>query len=119
MSICLLSHLPTGPYYGQAAWFTNFHPEKIPSAIERYRKEMVRVVGVIDRGLEGKEYLVGNKCTYADLSFLTWHSLIDRVSKDEPLDIASYKNYNAWIERLMARPAVKKVFEEKAAKMHH
>jgi glutathione S-transferase len=108
-----------GPYYGQAAWFTNFHPEKIPSAIERYRKEMVRVVGVIDRGLEGKEYLVGNKCTYADLSFLTWHSLIDRVSKDEPLDIASYKNYNAWIERLMARPAVKKVFEEKAAKMHH
>jgi glutathione S-transferase len=119
MNICLLSHLPTGPYYGQAAWFTKIHPEKIPSAIERYRKEVVRVVGVIDRGLEGKEYLVGNKCTYADLSFLTWHSLIDLLGKDEPLDIASYKNYNAWIERLMARPAVKKVFEEKAAKMHH
>jgi glutathione S-transferase len=109
----------TGPYYGQAAWFTKFHAEKLPSAIERYQREIVRVVSVVDRALEGKEYLVGNKCTYADLSFLTWHALIGWIGSEEPLDISSYKNYNAWIERLMARPAVKKVFEEKAAKMSH
>lgn len=78
---------------------------------------MLRVAGVLDRALEGKEYLVGDKCTFADLSFLTWHGLIDWIGKDEPIDMSSFKNYNAWIERLMARPAVKKTFEEKAAKM--
>jgi len=29
-----------GPYFGQAAWFNNFHPEKVPSAVERYQKEV-------------------------------------------------------------------------------
>jgi glutathione S-transferase len=29
-----------GPYFGQAAWFGNFHPEKIPSAVTRYQKEV-------------------------------------------------------------------------------
>ncbi len=34
-----------GPYFGQAAWFANYHHEKIPSAIERYQKEIRRVIG--------------------------------------------------------------------------
>jgi glutathione S-transferase len=78
---------------------------------------MLRVVGVLDNCLDGKEYLVGNKCTYADLAFLTWHGFIEALGKEDPLDTVPYKNYNAWIDRLMARPAVKKVFEQRAAKM--
>ena len=66
-----------GPYYGQAAWFMMFHPEKLPSAQERYLKEIERVIGVIDAHLASKPSgqqlsLVGDKVTYADLSFVTW-----------------------------------------------
>ncbi len=40
-----------GPYYGQAGWFRMFHAEKIPSAIERYAKEVNRVTGVLETHL--------------------------------------------------------------------
>lgn len=50
-----------GPYYGQYGWFTLYHPEKIPSAIERYKDQIWRVVSVLDKILEGREYLVGDK----------------------------------------------------------
>ena len=60
------------PYYGQAAWFSMYHAEKIPSAIERYQKEIIRVLGVLESVLSKQEYLVGNKLTIADLSFITY-----------------------------------------------
>jgi glutathione S-transferase len=50
-----------GPYYGQLAWFMVFHPEKIESAISRYEDQAIRVIAVLDKILEGKEYLVGNR----------------------------------------------------------
>jgi glutathione S-transferase len=50
-----------GPYYGQLAWFKAFHPEKIESAISRYEDQSIRVVAVLDKILEGKEFLVGNR----------------------------------------------------------
>ncbi|OJT13985.1 Glutathione S-transferase 1 [Trametes pubescens] len=46
------------------------HPEKIPSAIERYQKEILRVLGVLESVLSKREWLVGGKCTVADLSFI-------------------------------------------------
>jgi glutathione S-transferase len=38
-----------------------FHPEKVESAISRYEEQAIRVVSVLDKVLEGKEYLVGNR----------------------------------------------------------
>lgn len=70
---------------------------------------------VLDNWLEGKEYLVGNKCTYADLSFITWYVIIPLMFQ-EGEDLAKlYPNWHAWLERLKARPAVKKVLDEKEA----
>ena len=59
------------PYFGQAGHFQRLHPEKIPSAIERYQKEIVRVFGVLDSVLAKQPWLVGDKCSVADLSFVT------------------------------------------------
>lgn len=59
-----------GPYYGQAAWFVLFHPEKIPSAQERYKNEIVRVLGVLEAVLSKKTWLLGDKLTISDLSFI-------------------------------------------------
>ena len=64
------------PYFGQAAWFRHFHAEKIPSAIERYDNEIKRVFGVLESVLSKQKYLVGNKLTIADLSFITWNNMV-------------------------------------------
>lgn len=47
-----------------------YHPEKITSAIERYHKEILRVLGVLEGVLSKQEWLVGGKLTVADISFL-------------------------------------------------
>lgn len=105
-----------GPYFGQAAWFSMFHAEKLPSAIERYQNEAKRVTKVLDGVLKknGTGYLVGGKCTYADLSFVTWSSMLPHLLQG--VDIAKeYPDYSAWLQKLMERPAVKKVLEDKQA----
>lgn len=60
------------PYFGQAGWFILFHPEPVPSAIERYRKEILRVWGVLESVLATQEWLVDGRCTVADLSFIPY-----------------------------------------------
>ncbi len=59
------------PYFGQAIWFKVYHPEKVPSAVQRYQKEALRVIGVLDGVLQKQEWLVGGKCSVADMAFIT------------------------------------------------
>ncbi|KAL4791653.1 glutathione transferase [Aspergillus venezuelensis] len=107
-----------GPYYGQCAWYvqmlaiqqlqtdikTRFkvlHYENIPSAIERYTKEIHRILSVLNGVLEGKPWLVGDKMTFADLAFLPWHERIDQllsIPRDEAL--GQYPNVLAWHTRM-------------------
>lgn len=94
-----------GPYYGQAMWFLRFHPEKLPSAVERYQNEARRVTGVLDKSLEGKKYLVGNKCTYADLAFIPWQDLVYKICPEFDLQKEA-PNVAAWMERMRSRPAI-------------
>ncbi|KAK9771316.1 putative Glutathione S-transferase [Seiridium cardinale] len=100
-----------GPYYGQYSWFVKFHPEKVESAIKRYEEETFRVVGVLDKILEGREYLVGDKASYADISFLGWESTMQLIFPEFLDRYKSYKNYWAWYERLRARPSTQKSFK--------
>ena len=57
------------PYFGQLFFFLRYHNEKIPSAIERYKNEVLRVFKVLDGVLTKQPWLVGNRLTVADLSF--------------------------------------------------
>ena len=59
-----------GPYFGQAAWFIRLHSEQIPSAQERYRNEIKRIWAVLESVLSKQEWLVGDKCTVSDISFI-------------------------------------------------
>ncbi|CAN8097854.1 unnamed protein product [Discula destructiva] len=103
-----------GPYFGQAAWFRMYHPEVVLSARKRYDEQLVRVVGVLDRILEGKTYLVGEKCTYADIAFFPWNNLIKLLFGDEAATAvpeSQYPNFWAWHKRVLERPAVQKALE--------
>ena len=105
-----------GPYYGQAAWFQLYHAEVLPSAQQRYIKEMSRVQSVLDTALQGQQGLVGDKVTYVDLAFIPWHSYIPRVMKGEKLETeGQFPNYDRWMNALLSRPAVKKVMAERKA----
>lgn len=106
------------PYTGQATWFARFHPEKIQSAIDRYANEIVRVVSVLDKHLAdtSREYLVGDKCTYADLSFVTWagigRGLLKQIGRDSEYE--RFPHYEAWMGRLEGREVVKGIAESVA-----
>ncbi|RDX40748.1 glutathione S-transferase C-terminal-like protein [Polyporus arcularius HHB13444] len=105
-----------GPYFGQAFWFMKYHSETIPSAIERYQKETLRVFSVLD-GVLAKSpsgYLVGDKVTIADLAFVSWNKfgVEGIVSAVDGVDVEKqFPAFYAWYKKVYARPAVKKVFE--------
>lgn len=100
-----------GPYFGQFAWFARFHPEPLPSAVERYARETERVIGVLDGWLSRgeREWLVGGKCSYADLSFVTWCHVADglfrQLGRGDVLD--RYPNYARWLQAMEERTPVK------------
>ncbi|KAI0323914.1 glutathione S-transferase C-terminal-like protein [Cubamyces sp. BRFM 1775] len=108
-----------GPYFGQVSWFQFFHSEKIPSAIERYQKEILRVFGVLESVLSKQEWLVGGKLTIADLSFIPWNVFaVNILLKDAPGYNGVEKDFPAlhkWHSALLARPSVKKVYAIKDA----
>ncbi|KAI9041808.1 uncharacterized protein KD926_006532 [Aspergillus affinis] len=98
------------PYYGQASWFKRAHPEKVQGVIDRYVNEIHRVTGVLESVLKTREWLVGDKCTYADLSFIAWQRWAPRYGGED-----IYKKFpgvGAWIERMKTRPSVQKALAD-------
>ncbi|KAJ4361371.1 glutathione S- transferase, nitrogen catabolite repression regulator [Neurospora sp. IMI 360204] len=108
-----------GPYYGQIAWFKRYHPEPVPSAVERYVKELHRVTAVMEGHLQTQKdkygteepWFVGNKFSYVDIAFVPWqYTMRLMLSKDE-FDEEKYPLVHGWMERLMAGELVKKALE--------
>ncbi|KAF3404185.1 Glutathione S-transferase 2 [Talaromyces pinophilus] len=99
-----------GPYFGQCGWFNVLHLEKVPSAIERYRNEALRILRVLNTALERKIWLVGGKCTFADLAFVPWNARLDSVLAtalgEDPLE--PFPNVRAWHHRMVTRDSWKK-----------
>ena len=107
-----------GPYFGQASWFIVLHPEKVPSAIERYQNELKRILGVLDGVLEGKQWLVGDRITFADIAFAPWNDRIDSLLFCAPdKKFEGFPNVQAWHERITSRPAWKRVMDKRARYM--
>ncbi|OSD00743.1 glutathione transferase Ure2p class [Trametes coccinea BRFM310] len=103
-----------GPYFGQAGWFKIYHGEPVPSAIARYQKEILRVFGVLESVLAQRAWLVGDKCTVADLSFIPWNKaavvfLLNDCSEFHGLE-KDFPALNKWHNALLDREAVRKVY---------
>src|SRR5690606_29583817 len=61
-----------GPMAGQNHHFNMYAPEKLPYAIDRYVKETNRLYGVLDRRLDGRDYIAGNDYSIADMACYPW-----------------------------------------------
>ncbi|KAI0075345.1 glutathione S-transferase C-terminal-like protein [Panus rudis PR-1116 ss-1] len=109
-----------GPYFGQVFWFQHFHPEKLPSAIDRYKNEVRRVLGVLESVLSKQEWLVGGKYTIADMSFVTWNNGAFNAMFKDDADFDPEKEYPSvakWHNAIVSRPAIKKTLETRAQLM--
>jgi GST-like protein len=92
-----------GPMLGQANYFRNSSPEKIPSAIERYVTESERLLGVMNMRLETREYLAGGAYSIADIACFGW---INRAAQiGIPLD--PFPHVQQWHANIAGRDAVK------------
>ncbi|KAI1467962.1 glutathione transferase [Daldinia caldariorum] len=113
-----------GPMFGQKIWFTHVHIEQnLQTAIDRYGTECKRILGVINDSLHKQRqklrltadepvWLVGDKCTYADLSFVPWNTLLGTIFPSGALDLEKeFPEYFRWHADMARRPATKKVLE--------
>ena len=95
-----------GPMAGQNHHFNQYAPEKIPYAIDRYVKETNRLYGVLNRQLEGRDYLAG-EYSIADMACYPWivpHKLQQQRLEDFP-------NLKRWFEALQQRSAVVRAYD--------
>jgi glutathione S-transferase len=92
-----------GPMMGQANVFFRYAPEKIPYAIERYHREVRRLLEVLDARLEENEYLAGDY-SIADIANWSWV----RGYKWSGVSIDGLDNLRRWLDTIAARPAVER-----------
>jgi GST-like protein len=90
-----------GPMLGQSSHFRRAAPEKLAYAIERYGKESVRLLGVLDQALADQEYIAG-EYSIADVACYPW-SLSPAFQQ---LPIPDFTNLKRWQTAMAARPAV-------------
>lgn len=95
-----------GPFSGQAVHFQHSAPEKLLYAINRYRREAERHYRVLDDHLEGRDYIVGNEYTIADMSAWGWLDRAARVLAGETDPFALYPNLKRWFAAIDGRPAI-------------
>ena len=92
-----------GPMMGQANVFFRYAPEKIPYAIERYQREVRRLLEVLDTRLADHEYLAGDY-SIADIANWSWV----RGYKWSGVDIDGLEHLRRWLDKIAARPAVRR-----------
>jgi GST-like protein len=98
-----------GPIFGQVGYFNKFAGTAIEDKrpLERYVAESKRVLGVIDGRLEGRDWIMGDDYTIADIAMLGWvRNLIGFYEARDLVGFDDLKNVPAWLERGLARPAV-------------
>ena len=100
-----------GPMFGQVGFFYKFagreYEDKRP--LERYVAEAKRLLGVLDRQLEGKAWIIGDEYTIADIATLGWvNTLLTFYDASDLVGFDDFTNVAGWLERGMSRPAVQR-----------
>lgn len=96
-----------GPMIGQLGYFFNME-EKIPKAIQRFIDESLRIIGVLNEDLQGRDYLAG-EYSIADMATYPWISAawkpLTGMFPDKATEFSAVKS---WLDRVGERPAVQR-----------
>ena len=100
-----------GPMFGQVGYFHKFAGREIADKrpLGRYRDESKRLLRVLEMRLDGRQWIMGDDYTIADISMLGWvRNLIGFYDARELVGFDEFKAVAGWLERGLARPAVQR-----------
>jgi GST-like protein len=100
-----------GPMFGQLGFFNKFAGKEIADKrpLQRYVAESKRLLGVLDARLDGRAWIMGNDYSIADIATIGWvRNLITFYEAREIVEYDALRNVPAWLDRALARPAVKR-----------
>lgn len=103
-----------GPMFGQLGYFNKFAGKEIADKrpLERYVTESKRLLGVLDGRLDGRAWIMDDDYSIADIATLGWvRNLIGFYEARNLVGFDDFRNVSAWLERGLARPAVKRGLE--------
>lgn len=99
-----------GPMAGQLSHFVNYADgteAETAYGRRRYAREYDRLLGVMERRLEGREWLVGGAYSIADM--IAWPWIL--IAKPLGADLAPYPAVADWRRRIKERPAVRRAVD--------
>ncbi|OKH33244.1 thiol:disulfide oxidoreductase [[Phormidium ambiguum] IAM M-71] len=99
-----------GPMAGQNHHFSQYAPEKIPYAINRYVNETGRLYAVLDKRLSDREFVAG-EYSIADIAIYPWIVPYERQSQK----LEDFPNLQRWFEAIQSRPATIRAYEKAEA----
>jgi GST-like protein len=100
-----------GPMFGQVGFFHKFAGKEIEDKrpLERYRDESKRLLGVLETRLDGRQWIMDDDYTIADIATVGWvRNLVGFYGAGELVEFDKLKHVPAWLERTVARPAVER-----------
>ncbi|WP_298833838.1 glutathione S-transferase N-terminal domain-containing protein [uncultured Piscinibacter sp.] len=100
-----------GPTIGQLGFFHKFagkdYEDKRPR--DRYVAESRRLLGVLDRRLEGREWIMGSEYGIADIATWPWvNNLVGFYGAGDLVGFADFANVQRVLKAFLARPAVQR-----------
>jgi GSH-dependent disulfide-bond oxidoreductase len=96
-----------GPMAGQNNHFSNYATDKIQYAMDRYRNEVNRLYGVLNKRLADRAYVAG-EYSIADMASYPWVVLHERQHQK----IEDFPHVKRWLEAIKARPAVVRAYDK-------
>lgn len=100
-----------GPMFGQVGYFHKFAGREIEDKrpLQRYSAESKRLLGVLETRLQGRQWIMGEDYSIADIATLGWvRNLVGFYGAGELVDYQSLRQVPAWLECCLARPAVQR-----------
>jgi GSH-dependent disulfide-bond oxidoreductase len=97
-----------GPMSGQNHYFSRYANEIVPHAKERYQKITAHLYSVLDKQLRGKEFIIGDEYTIADMAVYPW--VVSDVK--DAIDLNDFPDIRRWYELIAQRPAVIRAYEK-------
>lgn len=96
-----------GPMAGQAGWFRVYAPVPVAAGIERYTRELHKLYGVLDRRLQGRDFIAGKQYSIADIACYPW--IVPHLALGQSL--AELPSLSRWFRTIAARPATQRVYD--------
>ena len=99
-----------GPMMGQFGFFHAFAGKQIEDKrpYDRYKEETIRLLGVLDDRLEGRDFVMGDAYSIADIAIWPWIRVLKgHYDAHDILEMDDVPNVLRWFETCVNRPASK------------